>query len=169
MREIAILKVDLAALVNNNELQLEGFKHGLEALLKLLAKGMKPVLVVQANNAVQANRTLVSPSALIGQTRVIAQWVAMLGAAHLVGAQLVVERGRSGGDVQLAQTVATLGVLTELGAIPILMHNELTWITGRSNTYGWDLAASLANAFRTTVVEPKQEGEQVRETDHVSA
>nr|WP_314562333.1 hypothetical protein [uncultured Pseudomonas sp.] len=169
MSEFAILKIIQGELVNRDELQLASFRQAVEVLLNMLARGLKPVVVIQVEQGEACYRTLASPATLIGQTRLIAHWVSLLSEYNIVSAQLVVERCRDGSDLQLFQSFATIGTLTDLGVVPVLIHNALTWVTGRLEDVQWDIAECLADRLRATIEAPKQEQEQVMESDRVIA
>jgi len=167
--EFAVLKLNLREVVNRDKLQLANVRHGIATLLNMLARGLKPIVVIQAEQGETLYRTVASPAALIGQTRLIAHWVAVLEDHNIMSAQLVVERCREGSDRQLVQTLATIRTLTDRGVIPLLIHNELTWVTGRSEDRQWDIAECLADKLRATIEAPKKEQEPVMESERVIA
>lgn len=169
MSEFTILKVTQGELVSGHELQPSIFRDGVQALMKWLALGLKPVVVIQSEQGAAGYRTVASPLVLVGQTRAIAHWVCLLSKSNILSAQLVVERCKDGTDHRLLQTVATIKTLTDLGVIPVLIHNELTWVTGRSNDAQWDIAERLAISLNATIEVLKPEQEQVMESDHIVA
>ncbi|WP_421526480.1 hypothetical protein [Pseudomonas yamanorum] len=169
MSEFAILKITQGELTNRHELQSALFRQAIETLLKMLARGVKPVVVIQAEPGAAMYCMGRAPAALIEQTRLIAQWVAVFSESNILSAQLVVERCRDGTDRQLLHALSTIRTLADLGVIPVLIHNQLTWLTGRAEEGQWDIAECLADRLRATIEAPKQEQEQVMERDHVIA
>ncbi|EPL15564.1 hypothetical protein [Pseudomonas sp. CF161] len=154
MSELGIIKINQHSLVFNNELFHEAFNECDECLNELIQRRIKPIIVIHAPTQGAYYRTVASPTALTSQTKMIAHWVARLTTAGLTCAQLMIERPYGNHKYGIAQTLKTIQALAALSVIPIVTHNELTWMSGRASAPQQDTADSLAELLNAPVIEP---------------
>lgn len=172
MSGITVLNVSQCKLVYKNELALGAFQSCYRAIHRLIQCGQRPVVVVLAPLGDSRCRTVASASAIIGQTKMMAQWVAGLSALGITCAQLMIESHQEHSAKQLAQMTATIKTLAALDVVPVITLNELVWKKGRANSRGADIPSWLPPALGALVVEPLLEyslSKQVNEITRIKS
>ena len=154
MSELGILKINQHRLVFNNELLHKAFNECDDCLRALIMRRIKPIIVIHTSTEGADYRAIAAPTALIGQTKMVAHWVARLSAAGLVSAQLMIEP-RCGNDKHaMIPALKTLHALTALGVIPIIIPNTLTWPNEKPGRLQPDMAGTLAALLNAPTIEP---------------
>lgn len=154
MSELGIIKINQHSLVFNNELFHKAFNGCDDCLRALIMRRIKPIIVIHTSTEGADYPAIAAPTALIGQTKMIAHWVAKLTAMGLVSAQLMIEP-RYGNDKHgIIPALKTLNALTELGVIPIVIPNTLTWPNEKPGRLQPDMAGTLAQLLNVPIIEP---------------